>query len=66
MPQYVISIDRGHPTGILYFCPKKVGFVDPIYGYRYGTRAMAKKSLNAALAKKPQLADLNPEITVVM
>ncbi|MFM7888021.1 MAG: hypothetical protein ACKPCM_15325 [Pseudanabaena sp.] len=49
-----------------YFCPKKQMFVHHSKGHRYGTRAMAQKSLNAALAKNPALAALNPEIVPVL
>lgn len=49
-----------------YFCPKKQMFVHHSQGHRYGTRAMAQKSLNAALVKNPTLAEYQPEITPVM
>jgi hypothetical protein len=56
-PNFVIKCKTGE-----YFHPRKQIFVPHSKGHRYGTRAMAQKSLNAALAKNPSLSELNPEI----
>jgi hypothetical protein len=56
-PNFVIKCKTGE-----YFHPRKQIFVHHSKGHRYGTRAMAQKSLNAALAKNPALSELNPEI----
>ncbi len=56
--------NKGEPFE--YFCPKKQMFVHHSLGHRYGTRAMAQKSLNAALAKNPALSILKPEICKVI
>ena len=47
------------------FCPKKQLFIHVSKAHRYGTRAMAVKSLNAALAKNPELSRLDPYIQSV-
>lgn len=64
-PEFVIK--RTSKNGASeYFCPKEQMFVHHSLGHRYGTRAMAQKSLNAALAKNPFLALLKPEIVAVL
>lgn len=61
-PEFVIKRTSNEGLPFEYFCPKKQIFVHHSKGHRYGTRAMAQKSLNAALAKNPSLAELKPEI----
>ncbi len=65
-PMFVIRRIAKNSSFTEYFCPKKQIFVHHSQGHRYGTRAMAQKSLNAALAKNPALAELRPEIVVVL
>lgn len=60
--QFVIKRTSGGGIPFEYFCPKKQMFVHHSLGHRYGTRAMAQKSLNAAVAKNPALLALKPEI----
>jgi len=57
---YIIKAKTGE-----FFCNKKQLFVHHSKGKRYGTRAMAQKSLNAALAKNPTLQVLEPEIVAI-
>jgi len=61
MPNYIIKAKTGE-----FFCNRKQIFVHCSEGKRYGTRAMAQKSLNAALAKKPALQALEPVIEAVL
>ena len=65
-PEFVIKRRSNESAPFEYFCPKKQTFVHHSKGHRYGTRAMAQKSLNAALAKNPALSELNPEIVPIL
>lgn len=60
MRQYIIESRDGQT-----FCNKKQKFVPHPEGKRYGSRAMAQKSLNTALAKSPSLGMFSPEIELI-